>query len=157
MAFIQSKLYLGAGKSLIDAAHKYNMVFCTISDKFISSLHEVLSKDNGINFDLCDVVCEFLSLGLFELSCKSGDLMVVWSTLEHWEDTEVDDLCKFLAAEDHAGSWSTERLVGGRGNDIGEFEWVVHLLSSSQSTQVSHIGVKISTNLVANIPESLVI
>lgn len=83
--------------------------------------------------------------------------MVVWASLEHWEDTEVDDLGKFLAAEDHTGSWSTKRLVGGGGNDIGVFEWVVDLLSSGQSTQVSHVGVEISTNLVANVPESLVI
>jgi hypothetical protein len=90
------------------------MVFCAISDKFVASLHEVLSKDNGIRFDLCDVVFEFLSFGLFELSCKSGDLMVVWSTLEHWENTEVDDLCNFLATEDHTRSWSTKRLMGSR-------------------------------------------
>jgi hypothetical protein len=85
-------LQLGSSKSLINAAHENDVVVCTISDQFVASLHELFSQYLGVDFHLCDVVSEFLGGSLFELSCKSTNLVIMWPTLKHWKHSKVNGI-----------------------------------------------------------------
>jgi len=57
----------------------------------------------------------------FHLGGDTSDLVLVGSTLKSGEDGLVDaglEVAFVLLEEDHTGTGSAERLVGGRGDDI---------------------------------------
>mmetsp|Transcript_807 Transcript_807/g.1883 ORF Transcript_807/g.1883 Transcript_807/m.1883 type:complete len:277 (-) Transcript_807:97-927(-) len=84
--------------------------------------------------------------------------MVVRSALQSWEHCHVDalldvrDLVRVLE-EDHASSWTTQRLVGGGGHDVAVLERRRVLSCRNEARDVSNVGHQNRTHLVCDLFE----
>lgn len=58
------------------------MVVGATSTEGVALLHKSISQGLGVLLDLNGVLLEFWSHDLLELSCNSGDLMIVRTTLQ---------------------------------------------------------------------------
>ena len=125
----------------------------------------------GVGNNLLLVSLEVRSGSLLEGNGKSGDAVVVRTTLVTREDGEVDgtlevvesllalgiDGANTLAEEDHGTTGTTEGLVGSGGDDIGVLEGGGDDLSGNETRNVSHVDNKVGTNGVGNLAHALVI
>lgn len=125
----------------------------------------------GVGNNLLLVSLEVRSGSLLEGNSKSGDAVVVRTTLVTREDGEVDgtlevvesllalgiDGANTLAEEDHGTTGTTEGLVGSGGDDIGVLEGGGDDLSGNETRNVSHVDNKVGTNRVGNLAHALVV
>jgi hypothetical protein len=109
----------------------------TVRDELVAESLELNLKSLGVLENLFLVLTELRSGGLLEGNSQSSDGVVVGTTLVTREDGEVDRTLKVihdflaslgvsathtLAEEDHGTTRTTERLVGGGGDDVGVLE-----------------------------------
>ena len=143
----------------------------SVRDELIAELLELLLKSLGVLDNLLLVLLKLWGINLLESNSQGSDSVVVWSTLVTWEDGEVDLVLKIvhdvlaglvlgadtLAEEDHGTTWSTERLVGGGGDNISVLEWRWDDTSGNETGDVSHVDHEVSTDGVGDLPHALVV
>lgn len=151
-----------------------HVVVGTTSNESVTALDKLLADGLGVLLDLLLVLLELRSLGLLQGDCESSNGVVVRTTLVTGEDGEVDwafevvksldllatlhlGLADTLAEEDHGTTGTTERLVGGGGDNVGVLERRVHDASGDETGNVSHVDHHVAANLVANLAEPLVV
>ena len=86
---------------------------------------------------------ELRRLHSLHVSRNCADLLIVWSSLQSWEDSIVDLLGQIpfiFAGEDNTGTGALKRLVRGRHNDISVVKRSVLESTSDESTNMAHIG-----------------
>lgn len=68
-------------------------------------------------------------------------LMPGWLThkISHRENSSVDLLLVLLPVKDHTTSWSSQRLVGGCGDNVRVLKWTEHDTRCHQTRDVCHI------------------
>lgn len=83
------------------------------------------------------------------------------STLASGEDGGVDSSLNVgllvLPEEDETSSGTSQGLVGGGGDDITVLEWRALFTSGNKTGNVSHVGKKVSSLSIGNLPQSRVI
>ena len=103
---------------------------------------------------------ELRRLHSLHVSRNCTDLLIVWSSLQSWEDSIVDLLGQIpfiFAGEDNTGTGSLKRLVRGRHNDISVVKRSVLESTSDESTNVAHIGEQVGIDAVANLTELVIL
>lgn len=126
----------------------------------------------GVGNNLLLVSLEVGSSSLLQGNSKSSDGVVVRATLVTGEDGEVDGVLEVvesllaslgvngadtLAEEDHSTTGTTERLVGGGGDNIGVLEGGGDDLGGNETRDVSHIDNEVGTDRVGNLAHALVV
>jgi hypothetical protein len=144
----------------------------TVGDELVANGLELILERLGILDHLLLVLLELRSSSVLEGNRESGDGVVVRTTLVSREDREVDGTLKViedvlaglgvgvadtLAEEDHGTTGTTERLVGGGGDNIGVFEGRGDDASGNQTGDVSHINNEVGTDLVSNLAHAGVV
>lgn len=94
-------------------------------------------------------------------ACRDLTHVVVGSTLASWEDGGVDSSLDVgllvLSEENDTGSWASEGLVGGRGDNVTELEGRVLLASGDETGDVGHVAHEVGTLSVGNLSEPSVV
>jgi hypothetical protein len=151
-----------------------HVVVGTASDKSETEVLELVLESLGVVDDLLLVLSELVSLCLLEGNSEGSDGVVVRSTLVTGEDGEVDgtleivegldllaglllSLADTLAEEDHGTTGTTERLVGGSGDNVGVGEGRVVDATGDQTGNMGHVDHEVAADLVANLAETLVV
>ena len=171
---LEDSLNTGTVKSLGLQVDEDHVVVGTASDKGVVTGLELVLKSLGVLDDLLLVLSELVGLSLLEGNSKSSNRVVVRTTLVTREDREVDgalevvegldllaslhlSLADTLAEEDHGTTGTTERLVGGGGDNVGVGEGRVVDATSDQTGNVGHVDHEVAADLVANLAEALVV
>lgn len=171
---LEDSLNTSTVKSLRLQVDENHVVVGTTSDKSEAKLLELVLKGLGVVDDLLLVLSELVRLSLLEGDSKSSDGVVVRTTLVTREDGEVDgaleivegldllaslhlSLADTLAEEDHGTTGTTERLVGGGGDNVGVGEGRVVDATGDQTGDVGHVDHEVAADLVANLAEALVV
>jgi hypothetical protein len=85
----------------------------------------------------------------------------VRSTLASGEDGSVDPSLDIgllvFSKEDETSSGTPQSLVSGSGNDITELEWRALLTGGNETRDVGHVGKKVSSLSIGNLPQSRVV
>lgn len=157
---------------------KNKVVIGTTADQAVAQtslaliITKSLGKGLGVGKDLGLVGVEIGSLRLLQGNSKSGDGVVVGTTLVAGEDGVVDGTLEVvqlillrlgvgsadtLAEEDQGSARSTETLVAGGGDDISIAERTRQDLGGDHSRNVSHISEHVGVDLVANLADALVV
>lgn len=133
---------------------------------------KTLRESLGVQKDVLLVCLELWALGLLQRNGESSDGVVVRATLVAWEHGRVYtvlevvhllllslgvDLANPLTEKDHGASWPTERLVRGRGDDIGEWEGRWDDSGSDEARNMGHVTEEIRSSLVCDFAETLVV
>jgi hypothetical protein len=149
-----------------------HVAVCSVGDELVATLLELNLEGFGVLDNVLLVLLEFRGHGLVQGNGKSGDGVVVGTTLVAGEDGEVDwalEVIEYLLArlgiggadtlaeEDHCTSGATERLVCGGGNNIGIFERSGDDASSYQTGNMGHVDNEISTDKIGNLTHPLVV
>lgn len=149
-----------------------HVVVRAVGDELVAEALEGNFEGLCVLDDLLLVELEVLGLGLLEGNGESGDGVVVGSTLVTGEDGEVNGALKIvegllaslcvglahaLAEEDHGTTGSTERLVGGGGNDIAVGEGGLVDASGNETGNVSHVHEKVAADLVSDFTHTSVV
>ncbi len=69
---------------------QYQVIVSTTCDEIIAPLDQLIGHSLSISLDLLNVLLELRGLCLFERHCNSGNSVLVRTTLEGWEHSEVD-------------------------------------------------------------------
>jgi len=171
---LEDSLDTGTVESLRLQVNEDHVVVGTAGDESVTEVLELVLESLGVVDDLLLVLSELVRLCLLEGNSKSSDGVVVRSTLVTREDGEVDgtleivegldllaslhlSLADTLAEEDHGTTGTTERLVGGGGDNVGVGEGRVVDATSDQTGNVSHVDHEVAADLVANLAEALVV
>jgi hypothetical protein len=148
------------------------VVVCAVGNKLESELLECYFKLLGVLDDLLLVELEVLSLCLLQRDSKRSDGVVVGSALVTREDGEVDgsfeivegllaglrvSLAYSLAEEDHCATGSTERLVGGGGDNVAVWEGRLVDASRNKTRNVCHVHHQVASDLVGNLAHTGVV
>ena len=133
------------------------MINGSVTYKFFSFVHKGLGESLGVLNNLLGVNLELWGSNLLQLNCEGSNRHIMWSSLEHWENSEVDLLGVLDLVENDSGSWSSQTLMSGGGNNIAVLEWGFHQASSNKSTNVSDITHEVSTDGVSDLSESWII
>ena len=148
------------------------MAVGAVGDELVAELLELDLESLGVLDDLLLVLLESGVVGLLERDGQSGDGVVVGTTLVTGEDGEVDGSFKIvqdllaglgvgaahtLAEEDHGTTGSTERLVGGGGDDVGVLEGRGDDAGSNQTGDVSHVDNQVGANVVGDLAHASVV
>jgi len=137
------------------------------TDELVAHLHELVGELGRVGEDLLLVIDEGGLLGLLEAGGESGDCVVVGSSLEAGEDSEVElvlnvvhdllallvDAADALTVEDHGPARATEGLVGGGGDNVGKVKGGGDDLCRDEAGNVGHIGEDPSSNGVGNLAD----
>jgi hypothetical protein len=149
-----------------------HVVVGTVGDELEAEILEGVLELLGVLDDLLLVQLEVLGLSLLESNGKRGDGVVVGSTLVTGEDGEVDGTLKVvqgllarlrvsaadaLAEEDHSATRTTERLVGGGGDDVGVGEGRLVDAGSDETRDVGHVHHEVAANLVGDLAHAGVV
>ena len=126
------------------------MVNSTVANELLTLVHEGFCESLSVLDDLYGIFFELWSANFLELDCKSSNGNIMWTTLQHGENGKVDLLGVLDFVEDDSGSWSSQTLVGSRGDDIAVIEWGLHKSGGNESTDVSNISHKIASNAVSD-------
>lgn len=144
----------------------------TVGDKTVVELLELLLKSLSILENLLLVLDKLRGLSLLEGNSQSSDGVVVRTTLVTGEDGEVYGVLKVVenlsaslgvdgsdtsSEEDHGTTRTTERLVGGGGDNVGVLKGRGDDLSGNKTRNVGHVDDKVSTNLVSNLAHALIV
>jgi len=133
------------------------MINGSVTYEFFSFVHQGLGESLGVLNNLLGVNLELWGSNFLQLNGKSSNRHIMWSTLEHWENSKVDLLSVLNLVENNSGSWSSQTLVSCGGNNIAVLEWGFHQASCNKSTNVSDIAHKVSTDGVSDLSESWII
>jgi hypothetical protein len=138
----------------------------TVGDELVAQGLELFLKSLGVLDHLLLVLLELRGGSVLERNRKSGDGVVVGTTLVARENGEVNGALKViqdvlaglgvgvaytLAEEDHGTTGTTERLVGSGGDNIGVLEGRGDNASSNQTGDVSHVHNEIGADLVSDL------
>ena len=98
---IESFLNLRPSESVLSKIPHDQMVNGSAANKLLSFSHKGVGKGFGVLANLNGIFLEFRGVDLFQLNseCSNGNIM--WSTLEHWEDSEVNGVSVFGLLEDN--------------------------------------------------------
>lgn len=169
---LENSLDTGTIKCLRTEIKKNHVRIGSISDQLVVELLELNLKGLGVLDDLLLVVDEVRGGSLLESNSKSGNGVVVGSTLVTWEDRKVDwvleiiksllsslgiNLADTLSEEDHGTTRTTEGLVGGCGHDIGVLERAWDDTSGDEARDVSHVNNEVSTDEVCNLTHTSIV
>mmetsp|Transcript_18352 Transcript_18352/g.42049 ORF Transcript_18352/g.42049 Transcript_18352/m.42049 type:complete len:252 (-) Transcript_18352:229-984(-) len=102
---------------------------------------------------------------------ERGDGVVVGASLVPGEDGRVDgplqivrdlfallvEAAHALAVEDHRAARPSQRLVGGRGDDVRVVEWGRHDARRDEARDVRHVREQVRAHLVADLPHARVV
>lgn len=161
-------LKIGENKVVIGTAADQAVAQTSLALVVTKSLGESL----GVGQNLGLVGVEIGSLSLLQGNSKSGDGMVVGTTLVAREDGVVDGTLQVvqllllrlgvgsadtLAEENQGSARSTETLVAGGGDNISIAERTGQDLGGDHSRNVSHIGKHVGVDLVANLADAFVV
>lgn len=148
------------------------MTVGTIRDKLVTKSLELRLKGLGILDHLLLVLPKFGGRSLLESNRKSGDGVVVGSTLVTREDREVDGTLEIvhdvvarlrvsaadaLAEENHGTAGSTQRFVGGSCDNIGVLKRRRDNASGNQARDVSHVDNEVGADLVSDLAHAGVV
>lgn len=143
-----------------------------VGNELVAELLELDLQSLGVGDNLLLVGLELRGLSLLKGNSQSSDGVVVRTTLVAREDGEVDGLLKVvegllaglginradtLSEEDHGTTGTTERLVGGGGDDVSPQEGRRNGLSGDKTRDVGHIDNQVSANGVSNLAHALVV
>jgi hypothetical protein len=149
-----------------------HVVVGSTSDEGVAQALEGLTDSLGVLDDLGLVGLEVVGLSLLEGDGKSSDGVVVGTTLVPREDGEVDGALEVvegllaglgvgaadaLAEEDHGSTGTTERLVGGGGDNVAVFERRLVHTGGDETGDVSHVHEEVGTDLVGDLPHAGVV
>lgn len=158
--------------ALVTERDKDHVRVSTVRNELVGLGLELSLKNLGVLEDEGLVLLELGGLGLLKSNGKSSDGVVVGTTLVAGEDREVDgvlEIVKNLLAslgvdradttseEDHGTTGTTERLVGGGGDNISVLKRRGDDTSSDETRNVGHVDNKVSTDLVGNLTHALVV
>lgn len=148
------------------------MVVSAVGDELVVERLEGDFEGLGVLDDLLLVELEVFGLGLLEGDSERGDGVVVGSALVAREDGEVDgalevvksllaslrvSLAHALAEEDHGATGSTERLVGGGGDNVAVLEGRLVDASSDKTGNMGHVHQEVAADLVSNLAHAGVV
>jgi len=157
-------LNLAAGQAEWAQVHHQEVVVSAVRHQLVALLYQSLGQGAAVLLDLNAVLLELWGGGLPQGGGHGGDSVVVGSALVGREDGKVHALLQVglltilqLAEEDKAGTRTTEGLVGGGGDYIGELERVGGLLGGDEPGDVGNVGHKVRAVDVGDLPEAGVI
>src|SRR5690606_32187848 len=123
-----------AGEVLVAKVDQHEVVVCTVADEVVTFGDECLRHCLCVGDDLLSVAGEFIGENFTESNCLGGDDVFKRTALCAGEDGEVEQLAhhsclafrifdapgifEIMTKHDDATSWSTKRLVRGRGDDM---------------------------------------
>ena len=169
---LQDSLSTGAIQTLVAKAQQNHVAVSAVSNELVAQLLEFVLNRLGVLENLSLVGLEFRSVCLLEGNSKSSDGVVVRTTLVTGEDGEVDGTLKVvhgvlaslgvsaahtLTEEDHGTTGTTERLVGGGGDNISVLEWRRDDTSRDKTRNVGHVNNEVRANLVSNLAHALIV
>lgn len=104
MDFVTGFFKFRASETVGAHIEQNQVVVGSSSDESMTTLHQLVSESLSIGFHLFTVIFELWGGYLFKLSCKSGNLVVVRSSLEHGENCKIYFFIQTngFAGEDHA-------------------------------------------------------
>ena len=111
------------------------------------------SKCLSVVHNLLLICFKFRFEGLAKADSLRSDDVLEWTTLGAWEDSLVDLFGKRFFAQDQAASWAAQCLVGGGGDDVGVWNWILMQSSCNQSGNVCHVDKQIGANFMGNLSE----
>mmetsp|Transcript_9141 Transcript_9141/g.30474 ORF Transcript_9141/g.30474 Transcript_9141/m.30474 type:complete len:236 (+) Transcript_9141:409-1116(+) len=166
VAQFQNPLDTSSINPLVSEIDEDQMVFCSTRNQVISTCSQGLSHGRRVLDNLLLVGLELRGGCLLQCNGESADGVVVRTSLQTGENSLVDSLfivihdglsllvlrLLSLAEEDHGTSRTSERLVGGSGDDVSVLEWIRNNSRCHQSRDVSHVGKEDSINRVGDFP-----
>mmetsp|Transcript_128741 Transcript_128741/g.400549 ORF Transcript_128741/g.400549 Transcript_128741/m.400549 type:complete len:369 (-) Transcript_128741:337-1443(-) len=151
-------LELRAGEAVGAEVPEDQVVVRPVARQLVALAHEGLRQRLGVGDDGLGVLLEFGRAHLQELRREAADLVVVGPALQGREDGHVDALLDVRDAlrvleEDHASTWTTQRLVGRRGDDVAVLKrrWV--LARRHKTGDVRNVRHQQRAHLVRDLPE----
>ena len=76
---------------------QHQVVLCAICHHLVAMRHQLLADSHSIGPDLLLVGLELRRLSMLQGNCQGSNLVIVWATLEGWEDGEVDLVLEVIA------------------------------------------------------------
>lgn len=169
---LKDGLNTGTVEVVLAKVNKDHVAVSAVRDELVAEALEGVLQGLGVGDNLLLVGLEVGAGSLLQGNSQSGDGVVVGTTLVTREDGEVDGVLEVvegllaslgvdgadtLAEEDHGATRTTERLVGGGGDDIGVLEGGRNDLGGDETRDVSHIDNEVSSDGVSNLAHALVV
>lgn len=169
---LKNSLNTSTVQALVTEVNENHMAVSSVGDELVTELLELSLQGLGVLDDLLLVLLELRGVNLLEGNGKSGDGVVVGTTLVAREDGEVDGALKVihdvlaglgvgaadtLAEEDHGTTGATQGLVSGGGHNIGVLEGRGDNAGSDETRDVGHVDDEVSADLVGDLAHTLVV
>ena len=153
-------LDLAAGELVGADVPEEQVIVGTVGHQLVAELHHGGAESLGVLDDALGVIDELGGLDLLGLDGETGDLVVVGAALKAGEHSHVDAILdRFaidggaLVVEDHTGTGTGHRLVGGGGDDVSMLERTTMKLGGDETRNMSHVDEQVGTNLIADSAE----
>ena len=168
----QDSLETSTVQSLRSEIQENHVAISAVSNELVAKTFELVLDSLGVLDNLLLVCLELGGIYLLKGDGKSGDGVVVRTTLMTREDREVNGSLEVihdvlsglgvlaadtLAEEDHGTTGSTEGLVGSGGYNVGILKGRGNDASSDQTGDVSHINDEVGANLLGDLAHALVV
>lgn len=169
---LKNSLETSTVKAVLAEVKEDHVAVGAVGDELVAEGLEGGLQSLGVGDNLLLVSLELGGGSLLESNGQGGDGVVVRATLVSREDGEVDGVLEVvesllaslginradaLAEEDHGTAGTTERLVGGGGDNVSVLEGGRDNLGGDETRDVSHIDNEVGTHGVGNLAHALVV
>jgi len=150
-------LYLAARKLVGTDVPQDQMIVSSICHQLVAELHHRSAEGLGVLDNVLGVLGEFWGRDFLGLDGKAGNLVVVGTALKTGENGHVDCLLDWLTinlgalvVEDDTRARTSQRLVGGGGDDVGVLERRGMKIGRNQTGDMGHVHEEVGTDFVAD-------
>jgi hypothetical protein len=169
---LKNGLNTGTVQVVLAKVDEDHVTVSAVRDELVAESLESVLESLGVGNNLLLVGLEVRAGSLLQSNSQSSDGVVVRAALVTGEDGEVDGVLEViesllaglgidgadtLAEEDHGTTGTTERLVGGGGDNVGVLEGSGDDLGGNEAGDVSHIDNEVGTNGVGDLAHALVV
>mmetsp|Transcript_12301 Transcript_12301/g.34211 ORF Transcript_12301/g.34211 Transcript_12301/m.34211 type:complete len:473 (+) Transcript_12301:227-1645(+) len=165
---VGDELHLVPGETLRPQVPQNQVVLRAAGHEVVALGIQVLGEGDGVLLDVLNVGLEGGVLGLLERDAEGANLVVMWTSLEGWEDGEVNLVLVVVQGSLLALNWTLpeendsaprapKTLVGGARDNVTVLEGRSGLLGRHQPADVSHVRHEERPDLVCDGPKSGVV